>query len=59
MGNKFNLDNINYQDCVTINKKDIIIDFYRNYIDYFKEDIINWLEKNNLIIGDKSKWQIL
>ena len=42
MGNKFDLDNIHYQDCVTINKKDMIMDFYRSYADYFKDDIIDF-----------------
>ena len=111
MENRFDLDDINYQDCITIDKKDMIVDFYESYVDYFKEDIIDfenyyknfnidnaielviwvsdchdnkidfnlfflmndskkiyfsikcgdmvkWLEKNNLITGDKSKWEL-
>lgn len=41
---KFDLNNICYQDSITIKDKQMIIDFYNEHIDFWKEDIIKFEE---------------
>ena len=42
---KFDLNNIHYQDSITISNIELIKDFYDSHISYWREDIINF---NNL-----------
>lgn len=44
MTEKFDLNNIFYQDSITIKDKELICDFYNSHINFWKEDIIKFEE---------------
>ncbi|MBQ8681523.1 MAG: hypothetical protein IJ509_01245 [Bacilli bacterium] len=44
MEDKFDLNNVCYQDSITIKDKEKIKDFYKSHIDFCKEDIIKFEE---------------
>ena len=45
MNNIFDLNNISYQESISIKEKHLIVDFYNSYINYWKEDIIGFEEQ--------------
>ena len=45
MNNIFDLNNISYQESISIKEKHLIVDLYNSYINYWKEDIIGFEEQ--------------